>query len=59
MEAANFARRYCAEARRFYERKKARTNGIVATKALAHKLARACYHMLKENKPFDVKRCFA
>ena len=50
VEAANFAHRYCAEARRFYERKKARTNGIVATKALAHKLARACYHMLKENK---------
>ena len=59
VEAANFARRYCAEARRFYERKKARTNGVVATKALAHKLARACYHMLKEQKPFDVKRCFA
>ena len=59
VEAANFAHRYCAEARRFYERKKARTNGVVATKALAHKLARACYHMLKENKPFDVKRCFA
>ena len=59
MEAANFARRYCAEARRFYERKKARTNGVVATKALAHKLARACYHMLKEQQPFDVKRCFA
>ena len=59
VEAANFAQRYCAEARRFYERKKARTNGIVATKALAHKLARACYHMLKENQPFDVKRCFA
>ncbi len=59
VEAANFARRYCAEARRFYERKKARTNGVVATKALAHKLARTCYHMLKEQKPFDVKRCFA
>jgi transposase len=59
IEAANFARRYCVEAQRFYERKKARTNGVVATKALAHKLARACYHMLKENKPFDVKRCFA
>ena len=59
MEAANFARRYCVEAQRFYERKKARTNGVVATKALAHKLARACYHMLKEDKPFDVKRCFA
>lgn len=59
VEAANFARRYCPEAKRFYERKKARTNNIVATKALAHKLARACYHMLKEAKPFDVKRCFA
>ncbi|MGH9554971.1 MAG: IS110 family transposase, partial [Terriglobales bacterium] len=59
IEAANFARRYCPEARRFYERKKASTNGIVATKALAHKLARACYHMMKEGQPFDVKRCFA
>jgi transposase len=59
VEAANFARRYCPEAKRFYERKRARTNNIVATKALAHKLARACYHMLKEAKPFDVKRCFA
>lgn len=59
VEAANFARRYCAEAKRFYERKKAKTNKVVAIKALAHKLARACYHMLKEGKPFDVTRCFA
>lgn len=59
VEAANFARRYCPEAKRFYERKKTRTNNIVATKALAHKLARACYHMMKERKPFDAKRCFA
>ena len=47
IEAANFARRFCPEAKRFYERKKAHTNTIVATKALAHKLARACYHMLQ------------
>ena len=59
VEAAHFARRYCPQAQRFYERKKTRTNNIVATKALAHKLARACYHMMKENQPFDVKRCFA
>lgn len=59
VEAANFALRFCAEAKRFYERKKAKTNTAVATKALAHKLARACYHILKENKPFDVTRCFA
>jgi len=59
VEAANFALRYCPEAKRFYERKKAKTNNVVAIKALAHKLARACFHMLKEKKPFDVKRCFA
>jgi len=59
VEAAQFARRSCAEAKRFFEKKRARTNNAVATKALAHKLARACYHMLKEKQPFDVKRCFA
>ena len=59
VEAANFARRYCAEANRFHARKKAKTNNVVATKALAHKLARASYHILKQGKPFDVTRCFA
>jgi transposase len=59
VEAANFAIRSCPEAKRFYERKKRRRNVIVAIKALAHKLARACYHMLREQKPFDVARCFA
>jgi transposase len=58
IEAANMARRWCPEARRFHERKRAKTNAIVATKALAHKLARACYHMLKTGEPFDMKRCF-
>ena len=28
--------RYCAEAKRFYERKRAKTNSVVAIKALAH-----------------------
>ena len=58
VEAANFARRYCPQAKSFYERKKRKSNGVLATKALAHKLARACYHMLREQKPFDVSRCF-
>lgn len=59
VEAAHFAARFCPEAKRFYDRKFAKTNGAVATKALAHKLARACYHMLKTAQPFDVKRCFS
>jgi len=27
-------------------------------KALAHKLARAAYYMMREGKPFDLNRCF-
>lgn len=58
IQAANFARRFSAEAKRFFDRKKAQTNKVIATKALAHKLARASYHILKEKRCFDVKRCF-
>ena len=59
VEAANFAVRYCDAARRFYQKKKAKRNSTVAIKAVAHKLARACYHMLKTNQVFSVERCFA
>lgn len=58
VEAANFALRYCPQAKAFYERKKRKTNRVLAIKALSHKLARACYHMLREQKPFDANRCF-
>jgi transposase len=57
-EAAHFAVRYEPAAKRFYERKQAKTNGIVAIRALAHKLARASYYMLKEQKPFEASRLF-
>jgi transposase len=59
VEAAHFALRYNESAKRFYERKKAKTSTVIAIKALAHKLARACYYMLKEQTLFDEKRCFA
>jgi len=59
VEAAHSALHWCPEAKRFYDRKKAKTKAVIATKALAHKIARACYHILKEKKPFDVTRCFA
>ncbi|WP_028222846.1 IS110 family RNA-guided transposase [Paraburkholderia oxyphila] len=58
VEAANFAIRYSPQARSFYDRKKSKTNRALATKALAHKLARACYYMLRDQKPFDAKLCF-
>jgi transposase len=59
VEAAHFAVRYNEQIRRFYDRKKRKTNGFVALKAVAHKLARACYHVLKDQEPFDVTRAFA
>ena len=58
VEAANFAIRYNKVIRRFYEKKKSKRNGIVAIKAVAHKLARACYHILKDNVPFSVELAF-
>jgi len=59
IEAANFAIRYNDKIKAFYQKKKAKTNGIIATKAVANKLARACYHVLKDQVPFDVNKSFS
>lgn len=59
IEAANFAVRYNPQIKRYYQRKRARTNGVVATKTVAHKLARACYYILRDQIPFDVEKAFA
>lgn len=58
-EAAEFARRYDPQARAFYNRKLQKTNFMVAHSALAHKLARATYHVLKEQTPFMPEKLFA
>ncbi|MGB7291136.1 MAG: IS110 family transposase [Thermodesulfobacteriota bacterium] len=58
IEAANFATRFSEKARRFHQKKMAKTNGVVATKALAHKLARACYYIIKDQVPFDENKTF-
>jgi transposase len=59
IEAANFAVRYNPQIKRYYQRKRARTNGIVAIKTVAHKLARACYYILRDQVAFDVNKAFA
>jgi transposase len=58
VEAANFAVRFEPRIRRYYQRKRARSNAIVAIKTVAHKLARACYFILRDGKSFDVERAF-
>ena len=57
-EAAHFAVRFEPLAQRFYERKKAKTNGIIAIRAVARKLARASWMMLKHQQPYDAKLMF-
>jgi len=59
VEAANFAIRRNDRVMRFYQRKLARTNRIVAIKAVAHKLARACYYIMRDEVAFDVNKAFA
>jgi len=58
VEAAHFSTRYCVGARKFYQRKKAKTNGAVATKALANKLARASYYIMRDQVSFDEEKLF-
>jgi transposase len=58
MEAAHFASIWNQEIKCYYQRKLAKSHLMVAKKAVANKLARACYHMLKEHTNFDVTRAF-
>ena len=58
IEAAHFAVRYDAVIRRWYQKKLASSLEVVAIKAVAHKLARACYHVMKFGKPFEVSQAF-
>jgi transposase len=53
VEAANFAIRHYPEFQSFYNRKKAKKNGIVAIKALSNKLARASYYIMRDKVPYD------
>lgn len=57
-EGAEMARRFNEQARTFYNRKTAKKNSIVARSALAHKLARAAYHVMRDNVPFDYQKAF-
>jgi len=58
VEAANFARRYDEQCRRWYDRKAAKTSKIIATKALACKLAKAAWHVMTAGVDYDPQRVF-
>jgi hypothetical protein len=52
-EAAQMSRRYNQRFRRYYDRKAAQTNTIVATRALSNKLARICYYIMRDQVVFN------
>jgi len=58
VEAANFAKRYDETCRRWADRKAAKSGKIVATKALACKLAKAAWHIMKTDTDYDETRMF-
>jgi len=58
VEAANCAKRSDQDCRRWYDRKKARTSTVVATKALACKLAKAAWHIMANKTTYDANRMF-
>lgn len=58
VEAANFARRHDEPCRKWHERKAARTSHVIATKALACKLAKAAWYLAAEERDYEPGRVF-
>ena len=59
VEAAHFANRFSPHAQAFYQRKKAKRNGIVAIKALSNKLARASYYIMRDQVAYQAEKLFS
>jgi len=59
IEAATFALRWDLSARRFYQRKTSKRGSVVAKKALAHKLCRASYYVMRDQVRFSSEQLFA
>jgi transposase len=58
VEAAYHAARSNPQAQRFFQRKMSKSNRTLATKALANKLTKATYYMIRDQVPFDPGKLF-
>lgn len=58
IEASNAAIRHYPEIKKYYQRKLNKTMRVVALKTIANKLSRACYFILRDGVPFDMKKSF-
>ena len=58
VEAVHCARRVNRKFNRYYQKKEAQRNNVVAVKALSNKLARACYYIIRDQVPFREEGLF-
>lgn len=58
VEAAFHAARSNSQAQRFFQRKMSKSKRTLATKALANKLTKANYYMMRDQVPFDEGKLF-
>jgi len=58
MEVAQFAIRFSAKGQRFYQRKETKSHRLLARKAVAHTLLRACYSIMRDLVPLEVQKAF-
>ena len=58
VEAAHHAMWHYEYVQRYYQKKIFKTNTLVARKTIAHKLARACYYIIRDQTAFDSTRVF-
>ena len=57
-EAAHHAVQHYPKAKLYVQKKTAEVNGIVAIRALAHKLGRATFYVLRDDVDFDPSKLF-
>jgi transposase len=58
VEAAHFAIQYNSKIKSYSQKKKAKTKAVVAIKAVAHKLCRACYYIMRDRVAFNITKAF-
>ena len=58
VEAANYGIRGYPYVRKYYQRKMSKTSDVIAKKALAHKISRACYYIIKDQEVFKPEKIF-
>ncbi len=58
VEAANFTIRSCPKAQKFFQRKMAKHERVLAVKALANKLTKATYYIMRDKVPYDAEKLF-